>query len=124
MIAETLTGKGYISQFHDFSQIRQTDPAWLTALHREGYTQFAETGFPTTHDEDWRFTNVSAVAQTRFALPAGEGAGATRADLAQFDVSQFACCLVFGRPDGSRSDHFNSCWSRSDQPTRDMHLSS
>ena len=93
MIAETLTGKGYISQFHDFSQIRQTDPGWLTALRREGYTQFAETGFPTTHDEDWRFTNVSAVAQTRFRLANGN-AEVTARDLEQF-AGDFACCLVF-----------------------------
>ena len=28
----------------------------------------AKSGFPTTHDEDWRFTNVSAIAQTPFQL--------------------------------------------------------
>jgi Fe-S cluster assembly protein SufD len=72
---------------------RVDQPAWLTALHREGYTQFAETGFPTTHDEDWRFTNVSAIAQTRFALA---GAAEVEAkDLEPFDTSAFGCCLVF-----------------------------
>jgi Fe-S cluster assembly protein SufD len=90
----------YRLEFGDFSQRLKDQPSWLVALRREGYTQFGDTGFPTTHDEDWRFTNVSAVAQTRFALPdgektTGEDAGATRADLAQFDVAGFACCLVF-----------------------------
>jgi Fe-S cluster assembly protein SufD len=93
VIAETLAGKGYISEFHDFSMNRAGQPAWLTALHREGYTQFAEAGFPTTHDEDWRFTNVSVIAQTRFALA---GASEVEAkDLAPFATAAFACCLVF-----------------------------
>jgi Fe-S cluster assembly protein SufD len=86
---------GYSTEFNDFSQRRSKQPAWLTALHREGYTQFAETGFPTTHDEDWRFTNVSAVAQTRFALPTDGAQPPSAADVESFGASQFACCLVF-----------------------------
>ena len=68
MIAETLVGKGYISEFHDFSQRLSEQASWLIALRREGYSEFGEAGFPTTHDEDWRFTNVAPIAQTRFAL--------------------------------------------------------
>src|SRR5215467_10202000 len=95
VIAETLVGKGYISEFSDFSQRLSHQPPWLTALHREGYTQFAEAGFPTTHDEDWRFTNVSAVAQTKFVLAEVGAQPPSAADLEQFDVAQFKCCLVF-----------------------------
>ena len=29
--------------------------------------RFAELGYPTRHDEEWRFTNVGPIAQTRFA---------------------------------------------------------
>lgn len=93
MIAETLVGKGYIAEFHDFSASRAEQPSWLTALRREGYTQFAEAGFPTTHDEDWRFTNVSAIAQTRFTL--ADVAKVTAKDLQLFNASTFACRLVF-----------------------------
>ena len=93
MIAETLVGKGYIAEYNSLSASRASDPAWLTALRQEGYKQFAEAGFPTTHDEDWRFTNVSAIAQTSFAL-AGV-ARVTGTDLEQFDLSAFACRLVF-----------------------------
>jgi Fe-S cluster assembly protein SufD len=94
MIAETLVGKGYISEFSDFSQRLSHQPPWLIALRREGYTQFAETGFPTTHDEDWRFTNVSAIAQRRFILADG-AAEVTAAELERFTTAPFACCLVF-----------------------------
>ena len=92
-LAKPAVPLGYSTEFGDFSQRRSNQPAWLTALHREGYTQFAETGFPTTHDEDWRFTNVSAVAQARFAL--ADSSTVTAKDLEAFGVSQFACCLVF-----------------------------
>ena len=34
----------------------------------DAFARFCEVGFPTTHDEDWRFTNVSAIAQTPFRL--------------------------------------------------------
>ncbi|MGZ4876488.1 MAG: Fe-S cluster assembly protein SufD, partial [Candidatus Angelobacter sp.] len=55
--------------------------------------RFSETGFPTTHDEDWRFTNVAAVANTAFELAGPETVG--REQLETFGASQFACHLVF-----------------------------
>jgi Fe-S cluster assembly protein SufD len=80
--------------FGDFSQRLSDQASWLIALRREGYEQFAKAGFPTTHDEDWRFTNVSALAQARFDL-AHDEASVSEDDLAGFGVSQFACRLVF-----------------------------
>ncbi|MGH9445837.1 MAG: Fe-S cluster assembly protein SufD, partial [Terriglobia bacterium] len=61
------------SYFADFAaQERASDgPSWLMALRKSGMESFAELGFPTTHQEAWRFTNTTALAQTRFrpALP-------------------------------------------------------
>src|SRR5262249_22122803 len=42
------------------------DPAWLREKRREAMVRFAERGFPTKHDEAWRFTNVSALARGDF----------------------------------------------------------
>jgi Fe-S cluster assembly protein SufD len=84
----------YHAELHDFSQRLSDQPAWLIALRREGYTQFASTGFPTTHDEDWRFTNVSEVAKIRFAL-ASPAQPVRAQDLEEFGASAFACQLVF-----------------------------
>ncbi|HMF92339.1 MAG TPA: SufD family Fe-S cluster assembly protein, partial [Candidatus Angelobacter sp.] len=94
-LAKPVVPLGYSTEFGDFSQRLKDQASWLIALRREGYTQFAETGFPTTHDEDWRFTNVSAVAQTKFALADGEVQPLSTGDLEPFGVSEFACCLVF-----------------------------
>ena len=41
-------------------------PEWLPLLHRAGMARFAELGFPTLRDEDWRFTNVAPIAQLKF----------------------------------------------------------
>jgi Fe-S cluster assembly protein SufD len=42
-------------------------PAWLRQLRRSGAERFAARGFPTTHEEAWRFTDVSPLARTPFA---------------------------------------------------------
>lgn len=41
-------------------------PAWVFPLRKAGMARFAESGFPTTHDEDWRFTNVAPIAKLPF----------------------------------------------------------
>lgn len=84
----------YRLEFGDLSQRLSEQASWLVALRREGYEQFAQAGFPTTHDEDWRFTNVSAIAQGKFRLVRDE-APVSEDDLAGFGVSHFACRLVF-----------------------------
>jgi Fe-S cluster assembly protein SufD len=41
--------------------------AWVQELRDRAFQRFAEVGFPNTHNEEWRFTNVSAIARTTFA---------------------------------------------------------
>ena len=41
-------------------------PAWVFPLRKAGLARFAELGFPTAHDEDWRFTNVAPIAKLPF----------------------------------------------------------
>jgi Fe-S cluster assembly protein SufD len=48
-------------------------PKWLAPLHEAGIASFADQGFPTLHDEDWRFTNVAPIVKLPFHL-AGEAA--------------------------------------------------
>ena len=43
----------------------------LGDLRRRAFDRFVELGFPTVRQEEWRFTNVAAVARTRFARPSG-----------------------------------------------------
>ncbi len=48
-------------------------PKWLAPVRQAGLARFAELGFPTLRDEDWRFTNVAPIAQLPFS-PAREAA--------------------------------------------------
>jgi len=57
-------------------------PPWLEALRREGADRFASVGYPGTDQEEWRLTNVSALARTKFAL-AGPHMSDEAADLAR-----------------------------------------
>jgi Fe-S cluster assembly protein SufD len=41
-------------------------PAWLRGARSGAMAWFAETGFPTTRKEDWRFTPVAPIANTAF----------------------------------------------------------
>jgi len=41
-------------------------PAWLQPLKNAGFARFSELGFPTTKNEEWRFTNVAPIARTKF----------------------------------------------------------
>jgi Fe-S cluster assembly protein SufD len=44
------------------------DPAPLERLRTSALDEFMSRGFPTTRDEEWRFTSVAAIADGRFAL--------------------------------------------------------
>ncbi len=53
---------------------QQPAAAWLQSLREAAFQRFAELGFPTTKDEEWRFTNVAPIARARF-VPASGGCG-------------------------------------------------
>ncbi|HEV3331109.1 MAG TPA: Fe-S cluster assembly protein SufD [Bryobacteraceae bacterium] len=39
---------------------------WVQELREAAFRRFTELGFPTTHDEEWRFTNVAPIARAKF----------------------------------------------------------
>ncbi len=93
VMTATQAPEKYLEIFDQLKDRTATQPRWLQTLRQEAFARFAEVGFPTTHDEDWRFTNVSAVAKTQF-----EAATPVRVDepqLESFATTGFACRLVF-----------------------------
>jgi Fe-S cluster assembly protein SufD len=46
-----------------------SEPAVVRALRRRAMDRFAALGFPTTQQEEWRFTNVAPIARGTFHLP-------------------------------------------------------
>jgi Fe-S cluster assembly protein SufD len=93
VITATRSSVRYLEEFELLKRRSQTP--WVESLRRRGMDLFSDAGFPTTHDEDWRFTNVAPIAQTDFELASVEAPEITRKDLDQFDISAFSCRLVF-----------------------------
>lgn len=77
-------------------QERNTVPAWLRGVREAARARFTEVGFPTTRDEEWRFTNLEPITSRTFAAaPAAPGRLAAR-DLARFGFEGLQTCqLVF-----------------------------
>ena len=85
----------YLQSFTAFQKIAVgQNVGWLKKLRDEAFARFAEVGFPTTHDEDWRFTNVSPISRTAFSL-AGPGAPITKPELLPYVLPNALCQLVF-----------------------------
>src|SRR6185437_2149636 len=66
VITETQAPEHYLKAFDNFNHRSATQLGWLKSLRQEGFARFAEAGFPTTHDEDWRFTNVAPISTREF----------------------------------------------------------
>jgi len=56
----------YREAFDRLSPLREGQPAWLRETRTKAMGAFERLGFPTTRDEDWRFTNIQPVAEARF----------------------------------------------------------
>lgn len=54
----------YLAEF-----IRATaghEPPWLDRLRKASFGRFAEKGFPTTRDEEWKYTSIAALEKVAF----------------------------------------------------------
>ncbi|MCS6851979.1 MAG: Fe-S cluster assembly protein SufD [Gemmataceae bacterium] len=61
----------YFSRFSELERaLGEREGSPLHRLRQLAIERFAELGFPTTDDEEWRFTNVAPLAQVSFRLPA------------------------------------------------------
>ena len=56
-----------VEKFASFKSAASS-PKWLAPLRQAGMASFAAAGFPTLHDEDWRFTNVAPIAKLPFEI--------------------------------------------------------
>jgi Fe-S cluster assembly protein SufD len=87
--------ESYLEAFTEFSRATVAAPAWLRDLREAAFARFSAEGFPTTRDEDWRFTNISALVRTPFRLARGSAHPFTVSDLVQWRMEGAAARLVF-----------------------------
>src|SRR3990170_2661134 len=87
----------YVESFAAFeAEAAGKGQAWLQPIRRAAIARFGELGFPTTKDEDWRFTSVAPISQTVFARPGDGQADPAPSALEPFVFSGLECCrLVF-----------------------------
>ena len=58
-----------LTEYERFAKQRGASaPSWLRDLRARGAARFSALGFPTVRQEEWRFTNVSRIAETPFRL--------------------------------------------------------
>ena len=96
MMADIAQLESYLKTYTDFTKETAGEaPKWLCELRDAAFEWFCKTGFPTTRDEDWRFTNISAVARTEFALAQGGAVPLIASDLARWRFDGTAAFLVF-----------------------------
>ena len=94
MITASEQLRSYLESFTEFQKrAAGRDLPWLRELRENAFARFCEVGFPTTHDEDWRFTNVSAMARKPFEL--SPGGKISKSEVEQFRAQGASCRLVF-----------------------------
>jgi Fe-S cluster assembly protein SufD len=118
----------------EFAKTRQAGADGLARTREEAFARFLTLGFPTTKDEEWRFTSVAPIAEQRFALAAPRAADAASAGLGGFRLEGlFATELVFvdGRyapalsragdlPRGVRVENLRSAATAGDEGARHL----
>jgi Fe-S cluster assembly protein SufD len=65
---EVIEGRdAYLSDYADFEKGPSSKaPPWLQRVRSKAIDRFAELGFPTLRDEEWRFTNLTPLVKRRF----------------------------------------------------------
>jgi Fe-S cluster assembly protein SufD len=92
----------YLSSFASYEKSRHSkDPLWLNELRRSAMDSFLRQGFPTIHDEEWRFTSIAPITKVPFKLPDGEQS------LSSADLTKF----TFGSWPGIQLVFVNGCYS-------------
>ena len=72
-----------------------TTHSWLRQLRERSRDRFAETGFPTTRDEAWRYTSLAALTRHAFAPAAADAGSVSKDNLQSVGLDLPAHRLVF-----------------------------
>jgi Fe-S cluster assembly protein SufD len=80
-----VTQQAYVEDFATaVTEAEHKEPRWLRHARKEAIARFDRLGFPTTRDEDWRFTSVQPIVDAQFRSLSAPGGEVTREDLARF----------------------------------------
>ena len=71
-----VTETQFAEQFKKF--IEGEKDAAMLALREKAFTHFADVGFPTPKNEDWKYTNVAPIAKEKWTIASGGSNGDSR----------------------------------------------
>lgn len=74
MVTEIAEDKNSFTEGFKALQSGPADAPWLTQLRENAMARFVETGFPTTKDEEWKYTNVAPLVRAGFKPATADGA--------------------------------------------------
>ena len=97
MMASDQSAYSYLAAYKDLApSLPGQDLPWLQQLRSEGLAAFAERGFPNIREEEWRYTNLSALNKTVYVPSSGQSVDADW--LSQFRLDDaYSAVLVNGR---------------------------
>lgn len=70
----------YSAAFRAFQEQAGNDASWMNRLRESAFDRFEQLGFPTTGDEEWKYTNVAPLAKMKFEPVTGHPASAAGVD--------------------------------------------
>ena len=102
------TRESYVDGLSEFLDSGRKDvPGWVADLRREAISGFGKLGFPTLHDEEWRFTNLEVLRRGSFSIAENGISEVSKKTVDSYGFSGLDCLrLVFvnGRFASSLSD--------------------
>jgi Fe-S cluster assembly protein SufD len=60
----------YLEDFERLAENLDREPAWLRERRKQALSRFSELGFPTTRQEEYKYTNLAPIARADFRLAA------------------------------------------------------
>jgi Fe-S cluster assembly protein SufD len=87
MVSQIATEKStYTAHFRSLQQRMQArDAHWLSRMRESAMTRFEQLGFPTTREEEWKYTNTQPVARTQFEPVFKDSQTAPKVDAEQLE---------------------------------------
>src|SRR5476651_1248652 len=63
----------YDTAFRSLLEKTGAEPSWLRRMREESFARFERVGFPSVKEEEWKYTNVAAIAKLQFAPASANG---------------------------------------------------
>ena len=95
--------QGFLDQL-GARQSLDAEPSWIAARRQAGAARFEAVGFPGRKDEEWKYTDVSAIARQGFTLAESNELSADQCDAFSIGIDAYRLVFVDGMFNPSLSD--------------------